>query len=945
LTRAWWSRRGCCPAGTTRWPSPTENRKLFLDSSVFNLVDNHIYLSLTDPKLLGWYLHLCPEDRKIIQDDGGFHHFLQRHPALELSRHHVYVKNTTGANRPAQPIMTSSNHTHDAQSTMSGAKTSRSEMPHAHRDIEVLPNLRETLTLLGCSNSGDASQKHPHEGVCHTKQQIRLQDRFLTAFDSQIPQEANHQTAQTVMGSSHLSEQRPLWQMASNSNSAAVFKDPATLASFSLDVELERCRLGGKPELRSQTAMAQSQCADFTYAEVSQIQPTSEKDSSLEYYSFDSVAVDGTEFSDRSIMQPDELQQVGSPLDQVEENSTVELCQDHMVCGNENTADNDGFRCVEDQSDSFHSIMSDDKSIVICLTSKTVKAHTTGVHSAPVISDSEAQAASSETLKSDSSAVKINTAETSASPLPRASTCVVMVGTERAPRTSAGTQTEDPETADKHVITEVHMADLDYLAEEFIKLSMAQEEHREQKEKRKSLGCSLTKDCDCIQRAQQAELHLLALQYAVCRQHCWRLFCTSAEGGQLPPTPKNPPVNISSVLQKLDSDYSQMRDKIVAGVPLEQLESLSVDSEKITTGARYSPAQIIADVLGDVPTWSSEEQKKPETSEQKCSDNKSRSSCRSQQLWCLTRLKQVKKENSKPRRAVTLVPWDKDVLHKADKPEEKQTTAECNELSTCEAWYDAEEDLEPAGAAAAAETGQESDPTVIAKDVTNKSASEDVKSSVLCVSNLPASVTDSDVMLWFEKYRPSEVSISALKNDLRVAIVILSGVQSAEAAARELNGCCVQGHALHVEHINRAPGGSQNQSQNQNQSQASASIRGPGSSREAAKPQNSRTDSSCTDRKLITQPPLSSGIKNRKVVCISPTAKGTCVPQHYGTMGSFDTLMAELTQRHPDVARQRIVDALMELKDKHQGVLSGLPLRTIREMTSELLSRQPAPRS
>lgn len=75
------------------------------------------------------------------------------------------------------------------------------------------------------------------------------------------------------------------------------------------------------------------------------------------------------------------------------------------------------------------------------------------------------------------------------------------------------------------------------------------------------------------------------------------------------------------------------------------------------------------------------------------------------------------------------------------------------------------------------------------------------------------------------------------------------------------------------------------------------------------------------------------------MVCISPTAKGTCVPQHFGTMSSFDTLMGELTQRHPDVGRQRIVDALIELKAKHQGILSGLPLRTIRDMISELLTR------
>lgn len=45
------------------------------------------------------------------------------------------------------------------------------------------------------------------------------------------------------------------------------------------------------------------------------------------------------------------------------------------------------------------------------------------------------------------------------------------------------------------------------------------------------------------------------------------------------------------------------------------------------------------------------------------------------------------------------------------------TAAECKELSISEAWYDAEEDLEPSGPAAAADTGH--DPPVITKDVTS----------------------------------------------------------------------------------------------------------------------------------------------------------------------------------------------------------------------------------
>ncbi|XP_040913454.1 RNA-binding protein 44 [Toxotes jaculatrix] len=749
-------------------PSTEESRKLFLYRSLFSLVDAHTYLALTDQRLLGWYLCLSPEDRKIIQDEGGFHQFLQRHPALELSRHHVYVKYNIGSSSPVQQTVTSN------KQKSTSAKTCRWETNHTHLELEMhRGNMTDYITQAGCGNSGDGSQKQPHEEIYHTSQLIHLPDSFHTAYNSSITQEASHQMAHRE----RLNEEEPSRQIASTSG-VSVYEDAAASESFSLGMELERCRQRGNPELRSQMSDVS---ASSTCAEVSPLESewaAAEKESSSEVYSFDSIEIDGREDNDGSIVQSVELEQVN-----------------------------------------------------------------------------------------------------------RAPTCDATVGTEQALCVSASTQTEDPETADKNVITEVHMSDLDYLAKEFTKLRTAQEELRERKEK-SSVG-KLRKECDCIQRAQQAELCLLALQYSMCRQHCWRVYCTSAEGEQLTAArgdmkqcwPKDPSENILSVLQKLESDYNQMRDKILDGFPLEQLKPLSVDSGKITTGVTYIPAQ-------------------------------------------------VKKVNSKPSRAVSHVLQDRGANHDARKPEEKQTSAACKELSVSEAWYDAEEDLE-----AAAATGL--DQTAISEDRTNESASDEAKSSVLCVSNLPSNVTQSDVMLWFEKYHPSEVSVSVLKNDVRVAIVMVSGPQSAEAAVREMNGFSREGHTLNVEHISGAVGGSQTRSQ----SQASASVSEPESSQEVTKPQPPKTDLSGAERKLISQPPLSSGIKNRKVICISPTAKGTCVPQHYGTMGSFDTLMAELTQRHPEVGRQRIVDALIELRAKHRGILSGLPLRTIREMTSELLAK------
>ncbi|XP_023260710.1 RNA-binding protein 44 isoform X1 [Seriola lalandi dorsalis] len=890
-----------------------ESRKFFLDRSVFDLIEAHPYLALTDPKLLGWYLCLSPEDRKIILDEGGFHQFLQRHPALELSRHHVYVKYDIGSRSPVHPTMTSN------KSKTPGAQTCKFEMPHTHLELEMLHNnVRENFTLLGCSNSRGGSQKHPDEKVC---QLIHLQDSFHTAYNSPITQERSHQKARKERSSplSQLNEEGPSWQMASSISSAAV-QDPAALASFSLDMELERCRKREKTELRRPLSMTQGQSANFTYAEVSPLRSTIEYESP-EYYSFDSTERNGGEDNNRSV------DQVNCPLGPVEKSSTIEGCQDYMACGNESTVDsNEASLSLDNQSDNFHSIMEDDKSILVCLAGEA--------QTGSVSTNSEALADTREDEKSVQSHMKISSSEKYTSPMPGVPTCDIMVGTELTPCASTFTQSEDPETADKNVITEVHMADLDYLAEEFIKIRKTQEKLREQKEKMKGSGCKLAKECDCTQRAQRAELCLLALQYSMCRQHCWRLYYTSAEGGQLAAThgdmnqygPKDPPANMLSVLQKLESDCNQMRDKILEGVPLEQLKPLTVDSEKITAGASYIPAQIIGDLVGNLPSWSSMKPQEcnPAGEESGGPSDQSSSGCQDSKK----QEKQVERDTTRARRANTLVPQVRYANHDAHKLTEKQTTA-CKEINTSEAWYDAEEDFESAGPAVAAETGQ--DPTVVTGDGTDESASDEAKSSALCVSNLPSNVTESDVMLWFEKYCPSEVRISASKNGVRVAIVMVSGAQSAEAAVRGLNGLSVEGHTLHVEHIDGAAGGSR--------SQASASV--SESSQDATKPQPPKPDLSSTRRKLTSLPSLGSTFKHRKVVCISPTAKGTCVPQHYGTMGSFDTLMADLTQLHPDVGRQRIVDALMELKTKHHGALSGLPLRTIREMTSELLTSPP----
>lgn len=187
---------------------------------------------------------------------------------------------------------------------------------------------------------------------------------------------------------------------------------------------------------------------------------------SPEYYSFDSIQMDDTEYRDGSIIQAVELEQVSPLLDPVEENGTKEGGQGQELDGNEyNVDDDDAILSFGDQSDNFHSIMENDQSILVCLASEDVKAQNNGVQSGPLTADGKALAASRETLNSDQSVVKKDTAEMHTSTMPCATTCDVMVGTELAMCMSDATQTENPKTADKHVVTEVHMTDLDYLTE------------------------------------------------------------------------------------------------------------------------------------------------------------------------------------------------------------------------------------------------------------------------------------------------------------------------------------------------------------------------------------------------------------------------------------------------------------------------------------------------
>uniref|UniRef100_A0A4W5RBG0 RRM domain-containing protein n=1 Tax=Hucho hucho TaxID=62062 RepID=A0A4W5RBG0_9TELE len=1070
-------------------------RKFLLNRSVFDLVKVTHFLELTDPKLLGWYLSLPVEDRKLIQEEGGLHRFLQRHPALNVARQLVYVKQQVrGCWKPPAVTQAMSSNLNKSRrptfygviqcpncgtSCSSGAKICRrcstpiqKEIPacqsEEEKELGLLPNnVKEELNLFNCSgHRGVQSVQVHHQAEAGAVQQFRgcqpqssttttfpsttvgclvnLQDSFQSACgdtsggqigateDSPGQQEAHFSKVQLL---SQLWEEGR-WQDGNNRSSVVVYKDPSAQTSFSLDIELERQSQRGIN--RSQSAiesqegesMANSmsmhdQMADF---------PMLDCETPPEYYSFNSTRMDLTEWSNTSIntsqsAEPDRddslsciatmgstEQPSGAEEAEPPEGSMVSSCAGDRSeycdwtydnCPGHLANEEEASRCdLENDGVDYQSLMKEDGSILMYKASnegtpdlnvtppqgqtkmdqsgwsrESLRAPQTptkeelSIYEESLVSISPGGAAAGVVTTTqhengisafslvnlnqtfDLSPSRVTEARLSTNTWPAVTKHDVLVSIDHSlTGCNQNTQTQGTATTDKYVITEVHMADLDYLTEEFIKLKFAQEELKELKEQmassaggvsvRDGRGCDNADrgECDCGQRATRAELSLLALQYGMCQRHCWRRYYTSPEGDRLVQGTEGPPESLVKVLQVLEVDYREMRRQVLSGIPLDQLRPLSVDSQRITSETSYVPQHIIEESLGNaLSDASGRSSQQLQVEDARVEDvsvgdgelnrlvSQSVSSVLGQDDGMVGRIKaerpvgNPKAEDCRSGKAVILLPQQPEVNRR---PRPGGT----KDHNSSEAWFDAEEDLDPDGVEL-----KEGGLAEVLVEEGNGIVGEKDQSSFLCVADLPSDVTEREVMLWFEKYQASEVSISTFSNNLRVAILTVSGPKMADSAVSEVDGCSMHGHTVHVVHIcSPSITGSHGQGgQTQQQQGPSANTKAEPCGDTPCPPDSKRKTTHITTPLM----PLQLSLQKRTTVCDSPTASGTCVPQHYATMGSFDTLMARLSVRHPEAGRQRIVDALLELRAKHQGFLSGLPLKTIVNMTSDLLTR------
>ncbi|XP_023682670.2 RNA-binding protein 44 isoform X3 [Paramormyrops kingsleyae] len=468
-------------------------------------------------------------------------------------------------------------------------------------------------------------------------------------------------------------------------------------------------------------------------------------------------------------------------------------------------------------------------------------------------------------------------------------------------------------TAEKFVNTDVYMKDLDYITEEFNKLRLAQAELKQLKENLASPAWDEHRlCCGAAQRALHAELRLLALQHAMCQQHCWRRYCTSPEGSLLLLGKREIPESLMQVLQNLENDYQEMRRKVLSGVPVDQLRPLSVDCRRIASKGRYIPAEIAKIVLEDRQGVQSQNSQLTVHSDS-CTGRRDTPALQ----------QQVPKE----------------------RPAEINTEPGNNQFegsTACivqggvthgpplEAWYDAEEDLESIRMEAHQKV-DDGDLKIPEEDTMGCCDKTETDEDVLLyVSELPSNVTEEDVTVWFRKYQVSNVQMAPFRSKLRAAVVTVGCLRSANRAIKDLNGHTIQGYTIKVEHLG---------------TMLSAASVHKGQFSKSHSCQNDKVRSVCNTQASKDRVPIikhvQCGLEKLMNIKESATSPETLTHQQRTTTSSFDTIMAKLSERHPEASRQRIVDSLLELQANHQGFLSGLPLKAVVEMTSALLKHPP----
>ncbi|XP_021255460.1 RNA-binding protein 44 isoform X2 [Numida meleagris] len=473
-----------------------------------------------------------------------------------------------------------------------------------------------------------------------------------------------------------------------------------------------------------------------------------------------------------------------------------------------------------------------------------------------------------------------------------------------------------------------------------------------------------------LQRAIEAELQVLNAHYQMCYQHCLKIYklaleeraCFSryhanifadAEVGS----------SVLLVLEELNKNYSSMRAKIKMGMPLNALPPLAVEIKLLPIASSYVPSKLFREELyyGSVS-----EMRKAGFEASNLQEIRTPINTENAQTTCLTGGEQPSDFASSQ------------MVQGQHGEQGVQRDVKNKERS--EYGFDAKEDFAVTDFSVVGKHQEKEDTDGLREAKITEGAQE---CSFVLVAGLSSSVSEGDLRSHFQNYHLSVILLCVDSDNHRCALLGFKDTTAAKLAVEEMNKTKIKGKPVSVELVSNAPenrssasrtlgkklwrealsvDSSASSEQKETLPPASHSVGAPGTSSasekvpllpraslrtpcftrvpsEAKCPKSSAEDSvrflfaiNQKDRgeNSLPKAPAAPIPTSSLEVFMSPNALN---------LSSFSKLMKKLKDVHPEASRDKIVDALLEVRKNNNGILSGLSINSIMERASVILRK------
>ncbi|XP_010860356.1 PREDICTED: RNA-binding protein 44 [Bison bison bison] len=446
-----------------------------------------------------------------------------------------------------------------------------------------------------------------------------------------------------------------------------------------------------------------------------------------------------------------------------------------------------------------------------------------------------------------------------------------------------------------------------------------------------------------MQRAIQAESHLLNVHYQLCHRHCsdiYRLVMEDREGLNRNlssnSTRKELGSALLSVLGDLKVRYMNLKEKINKGIPLEELPPLSIESRLLSAFSTFA-SRLMKEESHIFSGADSE------------LDNQSTRDVGSSSLKKTLSQTSLLLDNGHPKQDKS--PEEGGLKNgdiNVDLSQLKLDDKDCkNYREVSEDWFDAKENLTGADFSGIQENQIEQDKgdPKFTLEIKNVEPLRKDKGYLMHVGGLCPSVSEADLRSYFQKYEISDISIYDSSPNYRYASLAFKKNSDAKMAVKEMNGIEIKGKSVNVRLV-KTPG-EYTPLSSKNGNKVSFSNLEKSTSKEMSSPSfvsrlprtRPRQPGSEQDSEFFPfdQKGVKKNCKQIESTKLLPDTPIQFIPPKTLNLRSFTKIIKRLAELHPEVSRDHIIDALQEVRVNHKGFLNGLSINTIVEMTSSVL--------